>query len=758
MAEYGWRLMTKIYDGTSGAMGCCTDYVERSISDCQMRFVSMLSDDGPYYDEFLVELPKLVQKFDQSEIITKVDYPDKHVSIFNAVRELESYAQLAKWAENAIKDEQQGENKKANNQWKAIKAVLEHAKTSGVDYCSLTRGWENNKGAAQGDQIMKLLEKNLQETKNHKIKSEIFNLILEEANKGECGLYAIPSNYKSKQNVKYAAENHQEFVNDELETLTVCWATIEPTEELFEDESLEEESNISHNDFTPPPGMPQELDLNNPNFDHWNSDEFQNLAEFIEDLLPILDKESKALKYEYCKVITEGTSNPLQVLGSMFGGEPLNPLKTSAETYIKWYEENFSRSENFEITGRESNKTENNVSAIERKKVSSNDKQLKPVYLEHLDLTSDLNPSEKSLLSLEPLSPNNKNTKPIVVGIQENFEGLDRVKGDDIRTARQRELVQNSLLGDFFGGFISRPRLHWINDVQSFLTNIRAFLKPDGIFIGNFVGGNSLKNLRKSLIDAETASGFKHSSHISPFIHFDHVPMLLSQAGFAEGEAKIIASNIVEVNKEQIKAKNILITTGSSVIEIPNIKIDKEFIVSSTGALKLSKVPENLIVVGGGYIGLELGSVWRRLGAKVTVIEYAPSIVPMLEKEIATQFMKLQQKQGIEFKLNTKVLLAEVKSAKVNLTIEEGGKSSVVASDVVLMAVGRKAYTQNLGLETVGIITDKQGRIEINDRFQTAISNIYAIGDVVKGAMLAHKAEEEAVAAVEIMAGQAGTC
>ncbi|AFB26403.1 MULTISPECIES: dihydrolipoyl dehydrogenase [spotted fever group] len=223
-----------------------------------------------------------------------------------------------------------------------------------------------------------------------------------------------------------------------------------------------------------------------------------------------------------------------------------------------------------------------------------------------------------------------------------------------------------------------------------------------------------------------------------------------------KGEAKISSSNIVEVNKEQIKAKNILITTGSSVIEIPNIKIDEEFIVSSTGALKLSKVPENLIVVGGGYIGLELGSVWRRLGAKVTVIEYAPSIVPMLDKEIATQFMKLQQKQGIEFKLNTKVLSAEVKSGKVNLTIEEDGKSSVVTSDVVLMAVGRKAYTQNLGLESVGIITDKQGSIEINDRFQTAVSNIYAVGDVVKGAMLAHKAEEEAVAAVEIMAGQAG--
>ena len=223
-----------------------------------------------------------------------------------------------------------------------------------------------------------------------------------------------------------------------------------------------------------------------------------------------------------------------------------------------------------------------------------------------------------------------------------------------------------------------------------------------------------------------------------------------------KGEAKIISNNIIEVGGEQISAKNILIATGSSVIEIPNIKIDEEFIVSSTGALKLSKVPENLIVVGGGYIGLELGSVWRRLGSKVTVVEYAESIVPMLDKEVASQFMKLQLKQGIEFKLNTKVLSAEVKSGKVNLTIEEGGKSSVITSDVVLMAVGRKAYTQNLGLEAVGIATDKQGRIEINEHFQTVIPNIYAVGDAVKGAMLAHKAEEEAVAATEIMAGQAG--
>lgn len=223
-----------------------------------------------------------------------------------------------------------------------------------------------------------------------------------------------------------------------------------------------------------------------------------------------------------------------------------------------------------------------------------------------------------------------------------------------------------------------------------------------------------------------------------------------------KGEAKIVSSNIVEVNNEQIKAKNILIATGSNIIEIPNINIDEELIISSTKALNLPKVPENLIVVGGGYIGLELGSVWRRLGAKVTVVEFASSIVPALDKEIATQLFKVLQKQGIEFKLNTKVISAEKKGNIVNLKVEEEGNSKIISANIVLMAVGRKANTQNLGLKELGVTLDTQGRVEINEHFQTAISNIYAVGDAVKGPMLAHKAEEEAVAAVEIMAGQAG--
>ncbi|MFU7503503.1 MAG: FAD-dependent oxidoreductase, partial [Candidatus Tisiphia sp.] len=191
---------------------------------------------------------------------------------------------------------------------------------------------------------------------------------------------------------------------------------------------------------------------------------------------------------------------------------------------------------------------------------------------------------------------------------------------------------------------------------------------------------------------------------------------------------------------------------------IPNIVVDEEYIVSSTGALNLPKVPETMVVIGGGYIGLELGSVWNRLGSKVTVIEYADSIVPALDKEIINQFTKILQKQSIELRLNSKVLSAEKKAGKVTLNIQQTSASLVeqITTDIVLLAVGRKAYTTNLGLDKLAIQTDKQNRITVNSQFQTIIPNIYAVGDVIAGPMLAHKAEEEAVAAVEIMAGLAG--
>lgn len=228
------------------------------------------------------------------------------------------------------------------------------------------------------------------------------------------------------------------------------------------------------------------------------------------------------------------------------------------------------------------------------------------------------------------------------------------------------------------------------------------------------------------------------------------------------GIAKIISNKVVEIQNgesvEQIAAKNILIATGSNVINIPNVAVDEEYIVSSTGALDLKKVPETIVVIGGGYIGLELGSVWNRFGSKVTVIEYAGSIVPALDKEIIGQFTKILQKQSIALLLNTKVLSAEKKNGKVILEVEgvKDGEAKKIIADVVLLSVGRKANTASLQLEKLGIEIDKLGRIAVNDHFQTNIPNIYAVGDVISGPMLAHKAEEEAIAAVEIMAGQAG--
>ncbi|WP_316353219.1 dihydrolipoyl dehydrogenase [Candidatus Trichorickettsia mobilis] len=228
------------------------------------------------------------------------------------------------------------------------------------------------------------------------------------------------------------------------------------------------------------------------------------------------------------------------------------------------------------------------------------------------------------------------------------------------------------------------------------------------------------------------------------------------------GTAMLISPTTIEINnesgKEQITAKNILIATGSDIIKIPGVDINETSIISSAGALNLQQVPETLIVIGGGYIGLELGSVWRRLGSKITVVEYADRIVPALDDEIGKQFTTILQKQGFSFKLNTKVVSAEQKADKVILTTQEvtGSKQEQLTADVVLVAVGRKAYTEDLKLEAVGITADERGRIEVNSYFQTAIKNIYAVGDVIKGSMLAHKAEEEAIAAVEIMAGHAG--
>ena len=228
------------------------------------------------------------------------------------------------------------------------------------------------------------------------------------------------------------------------------------------------------------------------------------------------------------------------------------------------------------------------------------------------------------------------------------------------------------------------------------------------------------------------------------------------------GTAKIISSNEIEINNngkiENINAEKIIIATGSTPTILPNIDIDETQIVTSTGALDLKKVPKKLIVIGAGVIGLEMGTVWRRLGSEVEVIEFLPRILPGMDTEVADKFMKILQKQGIKFKLSHSLESVKKVDGKVMLSIKDTDTNSLkqIDADVVLIAVGRKPNTSGLGLEELGLATDKHGFIEINNKFESSIKNIYAIGDVIKGPMLAHKAEEDGVAAVEIINGEAG--
>ncbi len=224
------------------------------------------------------------------------------------------------------------------------------------------------------------------------------------------------------------------------------------------------------------------------------------------------------------------------------------------------------------------------------------------------------------------------------------------------------------------------------------------------------------------------------------------------------GIGVIKGPGVVCVGTQELRTKNIVIATGSHNRTLPGITIDEERIVSSTGALSLSKVPKRMVVIGGGYIGLELGSVWQRLGSQVTVIEFSESIVPLIDKEVGRELLKNLQKQGMEFRLGTKVLEVTKGDTKLSLGLEDvkTGARDVLNTDVVLVSVGRQAHTAGLGLEQLGINTAKDGTIPVDHHFQTTVSGIYAIGDVIRGPMLAHKAEEEGVAVAEILAGQQG--
>ncbi|WP_181708234.1 dihydrolipoyl dehydrogenase [Chthonobacter rhizosphaerae] len=231
------------------------------------------------------------------------------------------------------------------------------------------------------------------------------------------------------------------------------------------------------------------------------------------------------------------------------------------------------------------------------------------------------------------------------------------------------------------------------------------------------------------------------------------------------GAGRILAPGKVEVTLNDgsgakvLETRAIVIATGSDVATLPGIEIDEKSVVSSTGAIALEAVPDHLVVIGAGVIGLELGSVWARLGAKVTVLEYLDRILPGMDGEVAKQFQRMLEKQGFAFKLGQKVTsVAPAGNGPVTVTYEPaaGGAAETLAADVVLVAVGRRAYTDGLGLDEVGVERDNRGRVVTDSRYRTNVEGIYAIGDVIVGPMLAHKAEDEGVALAEILAGQHG--
>ncbi len=231
-----------------------------------------------------------------------------------------------------------------------------------------------------------------------------------------------------------------------------------------------------------------------------------------------------------------------------------------------------------------------------------------------------------------------------------------------------------------------------------------------------------------------------------------------NKVDWLKGAGRVSAPGQVSVDDTVYAAKHIVIATGSESIPLPGVTVDEARIVSSTGALELDAVPGRMVIIGGGYIGLELGSVWHRLGAEVTVVEYLDKLVPGMDGEIGRTFERVLSKQGLIFRLSTKVTSAKLTETGVELTVEpaKGGPSETLQADVVLVSIGRRPFTKNLGLAEAGVALDERGFVRIDTHYRTNVDGIYAIGDVITGPMLAHKAEEEGVAVAELIAGQAG--
>jgi dihydrolipoamide dehydrogenase len=231
---------------------------------------------------------------------------------------------------------------------------------------------------------------------------------------------------------------------------------------------------------------------------------------------------------------------------------------------------------------------------------------------------------------------------------------------------------------------------------------------------------------------------------------------------YIKGAARFLAPDRLGITPvdgataSELRAKSMIIATGSDIVPLPGVDIDEKTIVSSTGALTLPAVPKSLVVVGAGYIGLEMGSVWRRLGSAVTVVEFLDRITPGMDNEVSRSLQRVLTKQGFTFRLGTKVSGAKRNGEGVTLTLEpaQGGPKEEMSAAVVLVAIGRRPYTEGLGLETVGVVVDNKGRIKVDENFATSVRGIYAIGDVIAGPMLAHKASDEGVALVETLAGQ----
>ena len=225
-----------------------------------------------------------------------------------------------------------------------------------------------------------------------------------------------------------------------------------------------------------------------------------------------------------------------------------------------------------------------------------------------------------------------------------------------------------------------------------------------------------------------------------------------------KGKAAFTDAHTVQVGDQKVTAKNIVIATGSSVTPLPGVEIDQKVVVDSTGALELAKVPEHMVVIGGGVIGLELGSVWRRLGAKVTCVEFLDQILPGFDGEVRKEANKIFKKQGIAFQLSTKVTKVEVNGDQATLTVEpaNGGEATTIEADCVLVSIGRRPNTDGLGLEAIGLAPNQRGQIETDHDFRTKVDGVWAIGDVIPGPMLAHKAEDEGIAVAENIAGQHG--